>query len=146
MTLRSNINQVPKILQRMLYPVVSLLLGQHLNWIGCPHLREDLLKDATLQPILQQCLNTGSSDNKYSCTNDLLLWRNRLVVPQHSGIIPLILKEYHDTMVGGHSGIAKTAKRICSQFYWPNMHKQIRHYVLNCTICQQAKTTNTLPA
>jgi len=64
--------------------------------------------------------------------------------PPNNNLVRVILQEYHDGALGGHSGIAKTWARISSQFYWPNMKKQIREYVLNCTICQQAKTTNTL--
>jgi hypothetical protein len=36
--------------------------------------------------------------------------------------------------------------RVKSQFYWPDMKKDIVEYVQNCVICQQAKTTNTSPA
>ena len=56
------------------------------------------------------------------------------------------MKEFHSSKIGGHGGVAKTSERLCSQFYWPNMHAQIREFVQNCTICQQAKSANTLPA
>jgi len=55
------------------------------------------------------------------------------------------LKEYHDSLVGGHSGIAKIVERICFTFYWPNMQKQIKEYVSNYSICQQAKVETRLP-
>ena len=41
--------------------------------------------------------------------------------------------------------MAKMTARICSQFYWPNMQNDIRSYVQQCTICQQAKTETTHP-
>ena len=115
-----------------------------LDWLQT--LKEELVKDDKLNQIIQQCASNGQTDNNYSCRNGLLLWRNRMVISQNSSLIHLILKEYHDTLVGGHSRVAKTVERICSQFYWPNMQKQIREYVLNCTICQQAKTETKLPA
>ncbi|XP_025625640.1 uncharacterized protein [Arachis hypogaea] len=52
---------------------------------------------------------------------------------------PDLQHEYHDSVIGGHAGIAKTVERICAIFYWPNMQRDIRHYVLNCCVCQQAK-------
>ena len=48
--------------------------------------------------------------------------------------------------MGGHSGVAKTMARVCSQFHWPCMQQDIRQYVQHCSICQQAKTETTHPA
>ncbi|XP_072058202.1 uncharacterized protein [Arachis hypogaea] len=49
-------------------------------------------------------------EGNYSSRNGLLLWRNRVVIPLGSNLIKLFLKEYHDSVIGGHS--AKTeAKR-----------------------------------
>ena len=42
--------------------------------------------------------------------------------------------------------MARTMARICSQFYWPKMHDDIRDYVKNCSICQRSKSDTTLPA
>ncbi|CAJ2652754.1 unnamed protein product [Trifolium pratense] len=42
--------------------------------------------------------------------------------------------------------LAWTLARIKSQFYWVAMKKDVLEYIQNCVICQQAKTTNTLPA
>ena len=68
------------------------------------------------------------------------------MIPSKSPLITAILQEYHDSVIGGHSGIAKTVERICSTYYWPNMQKEIRRYVLCCPICQQAKTETKRPA
>jgi len=85
-------------------------------------------------------------NNNYSCKNGILLWKNKVVVPLNSSLVQLILKEFHDSPVGGHLGIAKTVERICSQFYWPNMQRVIRDYVLCCPICQKANIEIQLPA
>ncbi|WVZ17322.1 hypothetical protein V8G54_010304, partial [Vigna mungo] len=37
--------------------------------------------------------------------------------------ITLFLKEFHDTMVGGHAGVNKTLKRLSANFYWALMAK-----------------------
>ncbi|KAL1294127.1 hypothetical protein AAHE18_19G119900 [Arachis hypogaea] len=57
-----------------------------------------------------------------------------------------ILHEYRDGMIGGHSIIAKTVEWICSTFYWPNMQRVIRAYVLFCSTYQRAKREARLPA
>jgi len=68
-----------------------------------------------------------------------------VVVPPKNSLIPLILKEYHDNLIGGHSGIAKTMERISSTFYWPNMQKHVKEYVSDCSIYQQAKVEPRFP-
>ncbi|BAT74404.1 hypothetical protein VIGAN_01206800 [Vigna angularis var. angularis] len=36
--------------------------------------------------------------------------------------------------------------RVSAQFFWKNMHKDITAFVQQCMVCQQAKTSTTLPA
>ena len=31
----------------------------------------------------------------------------------------------HDTLLGGHRGVAKTQFRVTSEFYWPGIHDEI---------------------
>ena len=108
-------------------------------------LRSDIAKDTQLSTILRQCSHESLYHNNYSYRNDILLWKQRVVIPQNSSLISIILQEYHDGALGGHSGIAKTLDRISSNFYWPHMRNQIREYVLSCMICQQAETETKLP-
>jgi len=108
-------------------------------------LRFDIAKDTQLSTILLPCNNEGLYHNNYSCRDDILLWKERVVIPKKNSLISIILQEYHDGVLGGHSGIAKTLDKISSKFYWPHMRSQIREYVLSCTICQQAKTETKLP-
>ncbi|MCI36826.1 hypothetical protein A2U01_0058049, partial [Trifolium medium] len=69
-----------------------------------------------------------------------------MVIPTNNNIIQKILYEYYSSPIGGHAGITRTLARLSSQFYWPKMRDDVRTYIQQCTICQQAKTTNTLPA
>lgn len=79
-------------------------------------------------------------------SDGLLFWKNRLVLPPNTPFISQVLNEYHASPVGGHSGVARTIARIASQFYWPNMRRDIHHFIQHCTICQQVKTITSLPA
>lgn len=68
------------------------------------------------------------------------LWsKRRLVIPQTSRFIADILREVHDSKLGGHSGALKTLKRVQCSFYWKEMYKQVREYVAACVICQTHK-------
>ena len=76
----------------------------------------------------------------------MLYWKNRIVVPQVPSIIQAILEEFHSSLLGGHTGIARTKSRITSHFWWSSMSKDIRLFVSECLVCQQAKTATTAPA
>ena len=53
-----------------------------------------------------------------------------------------ILKQFHDSKLGGHLGINKTIRKIQNQFRWKNMKSDVKNYVKNCTSCQKNKITN----
>ena len=48
-----------------------------------------------------------------------------------------VLMEAHDTL--GHQGAIHTYCLIKCQYYWKGMHKDIRKYIANCTLCHREK-------
>ena len=71
---------------------------------------------------------------------------NIIVVPPGSPLIHRLLREFHDTPMGGHSGILRTYKRLSQQFYWPSMRRSVHQYVAACDVCQKAKAETMSPA
>lgn len=65
----------------------------------------------------------------YKVVAGRLLYKDRLVLPRNSSHIPQTLKEYHDGVMGGHSGILKTIKRIKQLFYWKRMKEDVKQCV-----------------
>jgi hypothetical protein len=53
-----------------------------------------------------------------------------------------ILKQFHDSRLGGHLEINKTIKKIQKQFKWRGMKTDIKTYTKNCTSCQKNKINN----
>ncbi|XP_050066035.1 uncharacterized protein LOC126555115 [Aphis gossypii] len=53
-----------------------------------------------------------------------------------------ILKQFHDSKLGGHLGVNKTIKRIQKQFRWKGMKDDVKKYVKNCTSCQVNTISN----
>lgn len=41
-----------------------------------------------------------------------LIYKNRLVIPKHSSLIPQLMQESHESNVGSHSGPLETYKKI----------------------------------
>lgn len=50
-----------------------------------------------------------------------------------------ILSAYHDSVFGGHFGMAKTYDRIRRKFHWKGMKRDIFAYVKKCQRCQKSK-------
>ena len=65
-------------------------------------------------------------------------YTNTLVVPPVDRRFKVI-KEYHESTVGGHRGINKTYNRIAKDYYWRNMRPDVRQFVLGCASCQTKK-------
>jgi len=61
--------------------------------------------------------------------------RLQLVVPEK--LRQRVLSMAHDTLLGGHRGVAKTQDRVTSEFYWPGIHDDIRRYCWSCDVCQR---------
>ncbi|MCI02057.1 transposon TF2-1 polyprotein, partial [Trifolium medium] len=102
-------------------------------------------QDAELQQIITGCQHKEEY-KLYSVKEGLLLWKDKLVVPNNTDIIKQILTEFHTSHIGGHAGITRTIARIQAQFHWKNMRQDIKEYVQHCVVCQQAKVSNSVPA
>ena len=61
------------------------------------------------------------------------------MIPANSDIRSMMVKEFHDSTLGEHAGIKRTLARIATQFTWKGMQNDVKRYVKNCQICQQAK-------
>lgn len=82
-------------------------------------------------------------DKNYAVKEGLLYWKHKLVILVESKSIQQILKEYHDSPIGGLDGVTRTVARIGAQFYWPKMRQQVKDFIAACIICQQAKSATT---
>ncbi len=47
---------------------------------------------------------------------------------------------YHDSPLGGHSGINNTCQKLKKHFYWPGMQSDILQWVRQCDQCARCKT------
>ena len=52
-----------------------------------------------------------------------------------------IIREKHESPIGGHNGMTKTYHRIRQYYYWDGMKKDIQDYIRTCQECQLKKLT-----
>lgn len=62
----------------------------------------------------------------------LLLWKERLYVPQQRSLIYELLSIYHDCPQTGHWGVEKTLELIQRKFKWTGMRNDVEEYVKTC--------------
>jgi hypothetical protein len=69
----------------------------------------------------------------------MVLFKNRLCVPDIKSIWELILKEAHETTNFIHLGSEKMNQDLKKRFWWYNMKREIAKYVAICDSCQRIK-------
>ncbi|MEO1384571.1 MAG: DDE-type integrase/transposase/recombinase, partial [Bacteroidota bacterium] len=81
--------------------------------------------------------------------------RNGLLLMHHKGrkriylppkFRPALIQACHNSLLGGHMGMFKTAARIAHRYYWPNMNKDIKNHILSCHTCQTLRKSSQPPA
>lgn len=122
-----------------------------LNAISAPTLgilkalRMFIATNSVAKELYQQIESNPTSKPDFVTRDGLIIFKTRIFVPPDSALQHLIIHEYHDTPIGGHSGIQRTTARISANFYWPNLRKDVTNYIDACSICQQVKSPTTCP-
>ena len=66
----------------------------------------------------------------------LMLYKNRLYVPNIPEIKLLILNEVHKIPYSGHLGYQKMIKMLRKDYFCPNMKNEVAEYIERCIECQ----------
>ncbi|PNX73902.1 transposon Ty3 gag-pol polyprotein, partial [Trifolium pratense] len=109
-------------------------------------LREELQQNSSYQELCHNVISDPTKFPDFVISNGLLLMNGRIWIPANSKFKVLLLKEFHETPVGGHAGVIKTLKRLSANFYWQHMRKEIKDFVARCFICQQTKYSTSKPS
>jgi hypothetical protein len=84
--------------------------------------------------------------NGYIMHNDLLVYKNRLMVPNEDELRTRLYDEFHRPLHRAHSERGKMRKIICQQYFWPEMELYINRYIGNCPKCKRSKNSRLKPA
>lgn len=67
------------------------------------------------------------------------------MIPDLPDLKQQIIFEFHDIPISGHVGIEKTRRAILRHYWWPDIRKDVEHYVLTCELCHATKLPISFP-
>lgn len=87
---------------------------------------------------LKEDLETGRPCPKgYELVHGIVRYKGRIVVPSKSEVVNVLLQDYYDSPIGGHSGEYKIYQRLMKEWFWVGMRKRVSRYVRECLIFQK---------
>lgn len=78
-------------------------------------------------------------NQEYKLESGLLKYKGRIYVGEATEIRGELLRAYHSSSFGGHSGMRATYHRIKTLFYWPGLKRSVDKFIRECPICQVTK-------
>ena len=106
---------------------------------------QEVRQDTMLQKTVKELQMNPDLKAGFTVQKGILFYQGRLVLSPNSPSIPLLLKEFHETPMGGHSGFLRTYRRLAANLYWPGMQRRVRDFVRACDVCQRQKYAATSP-
>jgi len=104
------------------------------NWI------EEAHKECFSHPFLSQLINNLLADPNsiagYSWKDEILCYKNIVVISPTSTLKMRILAELHSSPTASHLGLQKTYARTRHSFFWTGMKMDIITFVAECDVCQ----------
>ncbi|KAH0644573.1 hypothetical protein KY284_032457 [Solanum tuberosum] len=79
---------------------------------------------------------------RYTILHGQLRRPGKLVIGADAQLRSNLIQLWHDTMVGGHSGIENTYKKLTALVYWKGLRDDVHAYVKACDVCQKNKYDN----
>lgn len=127
-------NRVADALSRVIFePALAALTTT--QSVQFPDIRAQVMADPFLAAVYEQVATDPASRPGFSIYDQSLLFKGRPVLARDSPYIPVLLQEYHDGVLGGHSGVLKTYQKIAANWYWVGMRRSIQKYVAECQVC-----------
>lgn len=72
---------------------------------------------------------------------DVTFYLNKAITLTDIEQISEVLKAYHLSLLGGHTGMTRMFNRIRQFYWWPTMRKDIEKFVSECSVCKQTKVS-----
>ena len=111
---------------------------------------EDLKEMVAADPFLSNIEHAFQQDPAsypgFSLVEGHLHCNGKLAIPIESTYVPMLLREFHNSAIGGHAGICRTYNHLAAKFYWKGMKKMVQRFGKACEVCQRSKHETSAPA
>jgi hypothetical protein len=104
----------------------------------------DQVRTATIGDFVALEIKKRANNDKFKVEGDLLYFEERLYIPKGPTRLR-VLQSRHDFPAAGHFGYNKTLELISRDFWWPQMWKDVKEFVLSCDICSRSKNPRHRP-
>lgn len=130
-------NRVADALSRKLHHIYEISFSQvELNFVD--QLKEAAQKDPEYSYLWQQVKSAQSSakQREYSINSkNLLLFKNRIYVPNQLSLKQSMLNEFHRSPCATHPGYQKPLTAIKKAYHWSSIWKDIAENLAKCLEC-----------
>jgi hypothetical protein len=114
-----------------------------------PIIKEDVIatqKTNVGMGHIQRRLKLGEVKCFHEDVDEVLWFKNRLMVPKDFELRRKVLDEAHCSRYSIHSGMNKMYQDLKKKFWWTRMKQEIVKYVAECDTCRRVKTNHLRPA
>lgn len=80
-------------------------------------LKSENLNNPAMHVICSKLSGDDSTVKGFEIKGGHLFFKDKYYAPENSSIIPKILWEFHDSILGGHTGVQRTLKRVSEHFF-----------------------------
>lgn len=95
--------------------------------------------DDQAQALLTELAISSPNTAGFSLSHGLIKKNGRIWLGCNSAIQTKIILAFHDSALGGHSGIQATYQWVKKLFLWKGLKKSVEEFIQQCSICQKAK-------
>lgn len=92
-----------------------------------------------LKKIVKAIQSDTAAKPGSSLKGGILFYQNMSILQAQSPVIGELLKDFHSSPSGGHSGYLHTYRRMDGTLYWLCMMKCVPEFVKACDTCQWQK-------
>ncbi|GJS54909.1 putative nucleotidyltransferase, ribonuclease H [Tanacetum coccineum] len=115
----------------------TLLVSISNEVAGFDSIKQLYASDEDFGNILME-LKTKQHRGEFLLLDGYLFKGNRLCIPKTS-LRSQLIKEVHARGLSAHLGRDKTIASVESQFYWPQLKRDVGAFVKRCVVCQEGK-------
>lgn len=103
------------------------------------------IADPKAQELLSK-LALHSPESGFYLHQHIIRQKGKIWIGSNSALQTRLIAAMHSSAIGGYSGTNATYHRLKNLFVWKGMKQDVDNFVKQCSICQQAKHVNSLPA